>query len=148
MVYADVHAWVESLHRFMQDKQQDKQKVTLYLPPDLHRQLKIHAAMETEPMSAIAERAILFYLKHPEAVEEVTAAHQGNQHRIYDCPACATAVMLKEGNLVPLGSHPGILLSEEELVHPSTRSLDLEAQIAEVKGLEAKVCGEGELVPC
>ena len=31
---------------------QDKQKVTLYLPPELHRELKIKAAVEAEPMSA------------------------------------------------------------------------------------------------
>jgi hypothetical protein len=37
---------------------QDKQKITLYLPPELHRQLKIKSAMELEPMSVIAEKAL------------------------------------------------------------------------------------------
>jgi hypothetical protein len=39
---------------------QNKQKVTLYIPPELHRKLKIKAAVESEPMSSIAERAIVF----------------------------------------------------------------------------------------
>jgi plasmid stability protein len=47
---------------------QDKQKVTLYLPPGLHRQLKIRAAVDTDSMSAMVERAIVFYLRHPELV--------------------------------------------------------------------------------
>ncbi len=53
---------------------QDKHKVTLYLPPELHRQLKIRSAVDLEPMSAIAERALVFYLKHPEVVDEVEAS--------------------------------------------------------------------------
>jgi len=50
---------------------QEKQKVTLYLSPELHRQLKIKAAVESEPMSSIAERAIIFYLGNSELVDEV-----------------------------------------------------------------------------
>jgi hypothetical protein len=37
---------------------EDKQKVTLYLTSELHRQLKIKAAVEVETMSTIAERAL------------------------------------------------------------------------------------------
>lgn len=37
---------------------QDKQKITLYLPPELHRQLRIRAAVEAEPMSLIVEKAL------------------------------------------------------------------------------------------
>ncbi|MBC6417919.1 MAG: hypothetical protein GDA44_03565 [Prochloron sp. SP5CPC1] len=49
---------------------QNKQKVTLYIPPKLHRQLKIRAAVDTESMSAIAEKAIAFYMEHSEVAEE------------------------------------------------------------------------------
>lgn len=49
---------------------QNKQKVTLYIPPKLHRQLKIRAAVDTESMSAIVEKAIVFYMEHSEVVEE------------------------------------------------------------------------------
>ena len=38
--------------------QDDKQKVTLYLPPELHHQLKLRAAVDHESMSVIAERAL------------------------------------------------------------------------------------------
>ncbi len=50
---------------------QDKQKVTLYLPPGVHRQLKIRAAIDEESMSGLVEKAIAFYLKYPEKVEEI-----------------------------------------------------------------------------
>jgi len=49
---------------------QAKQKVTLYLSPELHRRLKIRAAIDAEPMSELAERAIVFYLAHPELMKE------------------------------------------------------------------------------
>jgi predicted HicB family RNase H-like nuclease len=48
---------------------QSKQKVTLYIPPQLHRKLKIKAAVESEPMSSLAEKAIIFYLNNPEVVD-------------------------------------------------------------------------------
>jgi hypothetical protein len=49
----------------------DVQKVTLYLPPELHRQLKIRSAVELEPMSAVAEQAISFYLANPETIDKI-----------------------------------------------------------------------------
>jgi hypothetical protein len=51
-------------------EEQKATKVTLYLPPDLHRQLKIRSAVEGEAMSSIAKRAIDFYLSHGEVVAE------------------------------------------------------------------------------
>lgn len=86
---------------------QDKHKVTLYLPPELHRQLKITSAVSSEPMSALAERALEFYLTHPEVVEEVEAIH-GRVHQIYHCPDCASALVIREGELTLLGDQPGI----------------------------------------
>jgi hypothetical protein len=53
-------------------EEQKATKVTLYLPHDLHRQLKIRSAVEGEAMSSIAKRAIDFYLANSDAVR---AAH-------------------------------------------------------------------------
>ena len=115
---------------------QDKQKVTLYLPPELHRQLKIRAAVDSEPMSAIAEKAIVFYLAHPEVVDEVEAFY-GKTHRVYSCPECATSVVLRDGEMVSLKSQPGVL-AEEGL--PVKR-------VSKVNSSSAQE-GEEELVPC
>jgi hypothetical protein len=91
---------------------QEKHKVTLYLPPDLHRQLKIRAAVDAEPMSAIAQRAIVFYLNHSEVVEEVETAH-GRVHQIYSCPECTNALVIRDGEMVTLGEQPSLLADEE-----------------------------------
>lgn len=109
---------------------QDKHKVTLYLPSELHRELKIKAAVEAEPMSAIAERAIVFYLTHSDVVDEVEMSH-GQVHRVYNCPDCDGSYVMRDGELVNLSSQPGVL-SEEELS-------------VNVSGSRQ---GEEELVPC
>jgi hypothetical protein len=90
---------------------QDKHKVTLYLPPELHRQLKIRSAVELEPMSTLAERAIVFYLQHSELVDEVETSH-GHVHRIYNCPECTSTLVLKQGEMVPITDKPGIIADE------------------------------------
>ncbi|MBW4683193.1 MAG: hypothetical protein KME19_24370 [Microcoleus vaginatus WJT46-NPBG5] len=114
---------------------QDKQKVTLYLPPELHRQLKIRAAVDSEPMSAIAERAIVFYLANPEVVDEVEASH-GGAHRVYSCPECTNSVVLREGEMVSLKDQPGVLAEE---------GLSVE-RVQKVNSSPEQ--GEQELVPC
>ncbi|MCG9893650.1 MAG: hypothetical protein MH252_21580 [Thermosynechococcaceae cyanobacterium MS004] len=93
---------------------QDKQKVTLYLPPELHRELKIKAAVEADPMSAIAERAIAFYLHHSEVVDEVEASAHGSVHQVYSCPECATSVVLRSNALIPL-NYQSVLIDDEGL---------------------------------
>ncbi len=108
---------------------QDKQKVTLYLPPGLHRQLKIRSAVDTESMSTIVERAIVFYLKHPEVVDEVEASY-GRTHQVYACPECGSSVVLRDGELASLLNQPGVL-AEEISVEKVTDSH-----------------GEEQLVPC
>ncbi|HIK56409.1 MAG TPA: hypothetical protein IGS37_14770 [Synechococcales cyanobacterium M55_K2018_004] len=113
---------------------QDKHKVTLYLPPELHKQLKIKAAIESEPMSAIAERAIVFYLTHSEVVDEVEMSH-GQTHRVYSCPGCDSPYVIRDGELVAIAAQPEILDDEE---------LPLSKVIASNVGSQ----GEGELVPC
>jgi hypothetical protein len=91
---------------------QDKQKVTLYLPPNLHRELKIKAAVEADPMSTIAERAIAFYLHHSEIVDEVEASAFGSAHQVYNCPECASSVILRSNTLVALSHSPAVLSDE------------------------------------
>lgn len=76
----------------------DKHKVTVYLSPELHRQLKIRSAVESEPMSAMVEQAVAFYLSHP----QVVAGQCGHTHVVHHCPECETAVVLREGQLVSL----------------------------------------------
>ncbi|MGC9525372.1 MAG: hypothetical protein ACP5D7_07520 [Limnospira sp.] len=115
---------------------QSKQKVTLYLPPSLHRKLKIKAAVESEPMSALAEKALVFYLTHPEVVDELEALH-GHTHRVYACPECTTSVVIEEGELVSVKNQPSVLPDEELPVQP----------VREVSPSTAQP-GEEELVPC
>lgn len=90
---------------------QDKQKVTLYLPPGLHRQLKIRAAVDLDSMSALVERAIVFYLDHPEVVDEVEASY-GKTHQVYTCPGCSSSVVLKGEKMISLSQQSGILAEE------------------------------------
>ena len=115
---------------------QDKHKVTLYLPPDLHRQLKIRSAVELEAMSAIAERAIEFYLTHSDIVNEIETFY-GQSHRIYSCPECVSSLVLRDGEMVALRERSGLLSDAEsstvEIIHDCA---DVGQQ------------GEGELVPC
>ena len=113
---------------------QDKQKVTLYLSPELHRKLKIKAAVESEPMSSIAERAIIFYLDNPDVVDEVESAH-GSVHQVYSCPGCESSYVIREGELVALSHQSGVLDDENLEAVPGVLASD---------GRQ----GEEELVPC
>ena len=117
---------------------QDKQKVTLYLPPELHRQLKIRAAVEGEPMSSIAGRALIFYLENPEVVDEMESSY-GQAHRVYSCPECASSVFMEEGELVSLKNQPGIIAD--------TDNLPIENRVHSSKSSDSRP-GEEELVPC
>ncbi|MEM9137251.1 MAG: hypothetical protein AAGB01_07875 [Cyanobacteria bacterium P01_F01_bin.42] len=101
---------------------QDKQKVTLYIPADLHRQLKIQSAIDAESMSEIAERALAFYLNHADVVAEVDAGSQGDSHLVYACPGCSTSVVMQSGQLVPLSSETAVLSTDD--LSLSSRSLD------------------------
>ena len=120
----------------IENNMQDKQKVTLYLPPGLHRQLKIRAAVDSESMSAMVERAIVFYLSHPEVVDEVEASY-GNTHRVYSCPECSSSVVIQDGDMVALKNQPSLLDDE----------LPVEKVREEVKS-RTDSQGEEELVPC
>lgn len=120
----------------IENHMQDKQKVTLYLPPGLHRQLKIRAAVDSDSMSAMVERAIVFYLRHPEVVDEVEASY-GNTHRVYNCPECSSSVVIKDGDMVSLNNQPSLLDDE----------LPVEKVREEVNS-RTDSQGEEELVPC
>ncbi|WP_040656281.1 hypothetical protein [Rubidibacter lacunae] len=126
------------------DKPKEKQKLTLYVPPGLHRQLKIRAAVEAESMSALAERALGFYLQHPEAVESLEAA-SCNTHRVYNCPECASSLVFRENGILTLGRHPTIVT--DELTAEEIEELAVE-EICEDFVSHSDSPGEGELVPC
>ncbi|MCL6433830.1 MAG: hypothetical protein K6T90_06360 [Leptolyngbyaceae cyanobacterium HOT.MB2.61] len=115
---------------------QDKQKVTLYLPPELHRQLKVRAALDDSTMTDIAQRAIGFYLSHPDVVEFCEGNH-GQNHRVYSCPDCSSPVVLREGEIVSLRKQPSVLVEETLPIggHSQSDSVSADAQ------------GESELVP-
>lgn len=115
---------------------QEKQKVTLYLPPGLHRQLKIRAAIDSESMSAMVERAINFYLEHPEQVEE-QQFHQGKTHQVHLCPECNAAMVMREGQMVSLKKQETSVISEDFPLEEVTEKIT-----------QGKTQGEEELVPC
>ncbi|AFY33986.1 hypothetical protein [Calothrix sp. PCC 7507] len=114
---------------------QTKQKVTLYLSPELHKRLKIRSAVDSEPMSELAERALFFYLANSELVEELEASVHGRTHRVYSCPNCESSLVLRDGKLVGLGNQPGMINQD----HLSLDEMDED---------EAHPKGEEELVPC
>jgi plasmid stability protein len=115
---------------------QDKQKVTLYLPPGIHRQLKIRAAIDEDSMSALVEKAVGFYLKHPDKVEEVEAAAYGKTHQVHVCPECEAALVMRDGEMVSLKNQPSVM------------SDDFSLDIREKEPTNAEVSGEEALVPC
>ncbi len=119
----------------MQNKlKEDKQKVTLYLPHDLHRQLKIKAAVDSETMTDIAQKAIVFYLSHQDVVDQYGDGY-GHNHRVYHCPECSSSVVLREGEIVSIHNFSDVLL-DGELIVDSHQSLNTDSS------------EEEELVPC
>jgi len=113
---------------------QEKQKVTLYLPPTLHRQLKVKAAIDTDSMSALVEKAISFYLRHPDTVEEVEASY-GKTHQVHVCPECDAAMVMRDGEMISLKNQPNIVDEEFPLIGEGSEiSADKEVQ--------------EELIPC
>ncbi|NER80640.1 MAG: hypothetical protein F6K42_13910 [Leptolyngbya sp. SIO1D8] len=117
----------------MQDKHRAT-KVTLYMPQELHRQLKIRSAVDGEPMSTLAERALEFYLSHSDVVEEYSS--YGSTHRVYSCPSCSESLVMREEGLVPVSD-----------VTSSSYSPDLHVEVQEVPSEESRP-EEGQLVPC
>ena len=107
---------------------EDKQKVTLYLSPQLHRQLKIRSAVDADSMSNIVERAVEFYLNHSDVVDGVES--HGSTHQVYNCPECEHPVVIRDGAMVALGQSSGVLTedlfsSEEALSTSRVASLEV-----------------------
>ena len=90
---------------------QAKQKVTLYLSSELHKSLKIRSAIDSEPMSELAERALIFYLANSELVDE-SEAICGRNHRVYSCPSCDISLLVRDAKLVRLGNQPAVINQE------------------------------------
>ncbi len=118
----------------------DKQKVTLYLPPRLHRQLKIRAAVDTDSMSAMVERAVHFYLKYPEVVAETEATSHGETYQVHTCPSCDSSLINRDGEMVLLENQPGILAEDVPLGKME--------EVREMLESRTDSQGEEELVPC
>ncbi len=114
---------------------QSKQKVTLYIPSELHRKLKIRAAIDSDSMSALVERAISFYLQYPEQVEQIETSVQGNVHQIHICPECEAAMVMRDGEMISLKNQPGVI--DEKLPLPVREDIAAD-----------KFQGEEKLVPC
>lgn len=117
----------------------DKQKVTLYLPPDIHRQLKVKAATAGESMSGLVEQAVVFYLNHSEVVEEVQHQKYGQSYRLYECPQCESPLIMEEGELVALKAQPSV--KTEEL---ATEQVSQQVKTADHSDSQ----DQEQLVPC
>ena len=133
--YLNIYSWVI----IFQSNMPDKQKVTLYLSDDLHRQFKIRSAVDGETMSSMAQRALEFYLSHADLVEG-SAAH-GHSHQVHSCPQCSAAVTLKDNELALISEHSQVL--SDELIG-----------MAQLHGLSSdsdsdfRSPDEGELITC
>ena len=114
---------------------QSKQKITLYIPPELHRKLKIKAAIDVESMSALVEKAVAFYMKFPEKVDEIGSSIHGKTHQVHMCPECDAPVVLRKGEMVSLSNREQVI--EEEI------SLEMSSQVEDLVKPN-----EEELVSC
>ncbi len=117
----------------------DKQKVTLYVPSDVHRNLKIKAAVSGESMSSLVEQAVVFYLNHSEVVEEAEQLEHGQTYRLYECPQCESALIMRDGELTSLQAQPS--LKTEEL---ATEQVNQQVQTADPDQSQ----DQEQLVPC
>jgi hypothetical protein len=114
---------------------QSKQKVTLYIPPELHRKLKIKAAVDIESMSALVEKAIAFYMQFPDKVDEIKSSVHGQTHQIHMCPDCDSPMVMRDGEMVSLSSRATTL--------ENSIALDVANQ-----GASSEKPNEEELVSC
>jgi len=116
----------------------DKQKVTLYLPPDVHRQLKIQAATGGESMSGLVEQAVVFYLNHSDVVEETQQQRQGQTYRLYECPQCESSLRIENGELTALQAQSSV----------NTEELATEQVSQQVNADRSDSQDQEQLVPC
>lgn len=114
---------------------QSKQKITLYIPPELHRKLKIKAAVDVESMSALVEKAVSFYMQFPEKIDEIRSSVHGNTHQIHMCPKCDLPMVMRNGEMVSLNAKGGAINGD----------ISLEEMSGQVEGSEKP--NEEELIP-
>jgi hypothetical protein len=114
---------------------QSKQKITLYIPPELHRKLKIKAAVDIESMSALVEKAIAFYMQFPDKVDEIKSSVHGKTHQIHMCPDCDSPMVMRDGELVSLSNRA------------DTVKDDIALNVAD-RGKSSEKPNEEELVSC
>jgi hypothetical protein len=110
----------------VENSMEDKQKVTLYLPQQLHRQLKIRSAVDADSMSNIVEKAVEFYLHHADVVEGVE--RHGSTHQVYNCPECEHPFVIKDGETVALGKQPGVIAEDGTQLRTDDVEVSLPAQ--------------------
>lgn len=100
-------------------------------------------------MSAMVEKAILFYLQHPEVIEEIeeqsSARNQGQSHRVYHCPDCHSPLVQRDGELISLQNQAGALIDEisSEISVEKVREKVIEELSAHSESQEQET-----LVPC
>ena len=63
-------------------------------------------------MSGIVEKAIAFYLQHPDKIEEVEAAAYGKAYQVHICPECEAALVMRDGQMVSLKNQPSVIDDE------------------------------------
>ncbi|MBF2097104.1 MAG: hypothetical protein IGQ88_01840 [Gloeomargaritaceae cyanobacterium C42_A2020_066] len=89
----------------------DKHKFTVYLTPELHRQLKIRSVVDGLTQSALTQRAIEFFLAHPEVVLEME--ERKSDYRVHHCPECDAPVILSHGDLRSLKTKFAPVIDED-----------------------------------
>ena len=92
-----------------------KQKATLYFPDEIHRQLRIRAAIDHSTMSEIAQQAIAFYLTHPDIVQ---AKGIGHTHQVYNCPSCNETLVIRDGDLYAVAGTKPTPPTPDHLTNP------------------------------
>lgn len=130
----------------MKDKHSEKQKVTFYVPQELHHKLKVQAALDCEPMSTIAERAIQFYLTHGDIVDDVEdECSVGRSYQVHSCPECSAKLVIKEGELASI-KESLVLASDAVPESPSVLDSHYADKSAESDCLNG--VNKEKLVPC
>ena len=122
-----------------------KQKVTLYLSDELHRQFKIRSAVDGETMSSMAQRAIEFYLSHAEIVESCSEPY-GQTHKVHSCPSCSASVTVNSAGLSLVGNSSNSLLDDFGRIS-RVSDLSQDSAVGVVRE-DCKRSDEGELITC
>lgn len=100
-------------------------------------------------MSAMVEKAILFYLQHPEVIEEIeeqsSTGVRGQTHRVYHCPDCRSPLVQRDGELISLQNQAGALIEE---ISSEISVEKVREQVIEELNSHSGSQEEETLVPC